>query len=673
MFSIDGLNPAQKEAAQILEGPLLILAGAGSGKTRTVTFRIANMVENYHIPPSQILAVSFTNKAAGEMRERVGKLLGRKKARAMTLSTFHSLGVQILREQIDRLGYRKRFSIFDTSDSISAIREGLKQYRADKNFDKKMIQTKISFLKNKGIPPEDFLDSPYYDPDEAYDHATEFAYAYYQEKLKFFNAIDFDDILFLSVTLFRKFPELRSEYSKKFRFIMIDEFQDTNPLQLELVRYLTTEHQNLCVVGDDDQSIYAFRGADVSNILNFEKFYPGARVVKLEQNYRSNSGIIDLANVVIAENIDRKPKRMFTDNKVERLPELWACGDTDHEAAIIVEDILKSHKDGKPLSECAILYRSNTQVPPFEEELRLQGLPYKIYGGQKLFEKKEVKDLIAYLALINNPGDELSLRRIINTPSRGIGTTTLKRYLDISDQNKQSLYKAISHGAKDDPKKGQVLSHFVGLIAELKDEFRRRPLAEAVEKAIERIDYNAYIEKSYRDNPNIMDRKKNDVKQFIESARRFERHFEGANLGKFLEKLLLQDAQDKDDEEEEEIKHEVTLMTLHSSKGLEYDQVYFVGVEEELLPHKRSIAEGNVSEERRLTYVGITRARQKLVMSYAKEREMYGKKIERHPSRFIAQLDKEYKKIDRTTFGHMSEEEAQDYKKSFFQGLSDML
>jgi superfamily I DNA/RNA helicase len=678
MISLSGLNDKQRTAAETIEGPVLILAGAGSGKTRTVTYRIAHMVDNLGIKPDTILGVSFTNKAAKEMRERVHTLLGSRKSRGISLLTFHSLGVRILKNEISYLGYHKNFSIYDQSDQIGIVREAMKHFSAEKKFDQKDILSKISFLKNAGVNELDFADSPHFNPENAYDHATEYAYRYYQEKLRFYNAIDFDDILYLTIKLFRENPDLALKYSDKYKFIMVDEYQDTNSLQFELILNLTKTHQNLCVVGDDDQSIYAFRGADVSNILNFEQHFKNAKVVKLEENYRSVTPILDLANFVIKENKNRRDKTLWSQKKSDVLPILWACADTDHESELIVEEVVKHQGKGGHLGDIAILYRSNTQAQAIEDSLRMSQVPYTIIGGQKFYDKKEVKDLMSYLFLILNPNDAMALRRILNIPHRGIGNATLEKYLLKSEEEKIPLFNTLEKYPHLDPNRKDLILNFVQLINQFKIKFNQHSLAESITSLIEEIDYLQFIEKQY-DNPKQVERRKNDVMHFIESANRFTNYFkENANLKNFVERLLLQDSQDKEelDEDSDVRKNEVTLMTLHSSKGLEFKVVFLVGVEEETLPHKKTITQGeDISEERRLCYVGITRAQEKLFMTYCKTRKLFGKDCPRFKSRFINELKNSqlYIEQDRTTFGHLTEEEATDFKKSFFSNLFDSL
>ncbi|MEE2671504.1 MAG: UvrD-helicase domain-containing protein [Bdellovibrionota bacterium] len=677
MLSLDGLNPEQRKAAETVNGAVLILAGAGSGKTRTLTYRIGHMIQNLRISPKEILAVSFTNKAAMEMNERVSKLLGSRRKRGITLSTFHSLGIRILREDIQHIGYNKDFTIYDQGDQMAIIREGLKRFRTDKaSFDKKTILSKIGLLKNNGISAHEFKDTEYYDPEDPYDEATEYVYHYYMDKLHFYNAIDFDDILFLVVRLFEKRPDIAEKYSARYKYIMIDEYQDTNGLQFEMVRGLTSTHSNICVVGDDDQSIYAFRGADITNILNFEKMYSNTQVIKLEQNYRSTSKILNLANSVIKDNKIRKDKTMRTTNHTGALPQLWMAANSDHESQLIVEDILSKYQtEGTFLGEVAILYRSNTQVPPLEDQLRLSQIPYTIIGGQKFYEKKEIKDLIAYLSVIANPKDELSLRRILNIPHRGIGTASLRKYLEQSETENITLFEVIKKNAHlETNKKAEALREFVHIINKYQSHFQSMTLTQALGTLINEINYFEFITNSY-DSPKIAGRKKDDVRNFLLSTDRFvDRFHEEATLQNYLERLLLVDNQDNQNSEDGVPKNEVQLMTLHSSKGLEFDTCYLIGTEEELLPHKNVINSGDsIDEERRLAYVGITRAKKRLVMTYARERKIYGKYLKRNPSRFLIGHEDYFETVDRDNFSHMTEEEIEEHKSNFFNDLLSSL
>lgn len=676
MIYLGELNPQQREAAETTEGPLLILAGAGSGKTRTITYRIAHMVSNLGISGKNILGISFTNKAAKEMRERVSALLGSRLSRSITLCTFHSLGLRLLKKECQHLGYSKALSIYDTSDQSAIIREALKAYQAEKSFDRQEILGKIGRLKNLGVREEEFVNSPYFDPENPYDLACDYCYRFYQDRLKFMNAIDFDDILYLTVKLFKLFPELAKKYSEQYRYIMVDEYQDTNPLQFELITSLVGPEQNLAVVGDDDQAIYGFRGADVRNILEFEKHFPNAKVIKLEENYRSNHSILTLANQVIKESKNRREKSLWSKKEAPHKPLLWATGSSEHEAQIVVEDILKHQSQGEHLGNIAILYRSKTQVQMFEDELRLSCVPYTIVGGQKLYEKKEVKDLIGYLSFIHNPKDEMALRRILNVPSRGIGTATLEKFVQKSQERQSTLYQIMQELPEVAESRSSSIVNFCQLITTAKEKFNQLNLPDALTWLVQEIDYNRYIEKSYDQTPKQGERRKADIVHFIQSANRFyEFHKQHATLSAFVEKLMLQDSQDKQEEEGEDDDlrpNQVTLMTLHSAKGLEFDIVYFVGIEEELLPHKKTVREGSdLDEERRLCYVGITRAREKLVLTYCKQRKIYGKDVPRHPSRFVMEA-KELEHLthqDRTSFGHLTEDEAKAYKKEFFSNL----
>lgn len=678
MISLAGLNDHQRQAAEAIDGPVLILAGAGSGKTRTITYRMAHMIDNLHISPREILAISFTNKAGREMKERMAALLSKQKQRGITLATFHSLGLRILKKEIEHLGYHLNFSIYDTADQLSIIREAMKALRAEKSFDKKQILSKIGFLKNHTISADEFADSPYFNGDDPYDHATLYAYQYYEDKLKFYNAIDFDDILILTVRLFRENPEIKNKYSQQYKYVMIDEYQDTNSLQFDLVLALTSTHNNICVVGDDDQAIYSFRGADISNILNFEKNFPGAKIVKLEENYRSTMPILSLANRVIRENKGRRKKTLWSQTQSSHLPILWAMGDSDHEAQVLCDEIVRHQSSGGHLGDIAILYRSNTQVAPIEDQLRISQVPYTIIGGQKFYEKKEIKDLMAYLSTILNPSDQIALRRILNVPSRGIGNVTLEKFLDKSRADNICLFSALENFPDLAGGRSEAVVKFTKTIRHFQQKFVEHPLPQATSALIEDIHFLEHVAKCY-DNPKQIERKKNDVHHFLESCERFTKFFgKQATLKNFIARLLLQDSQDNTDLDEEDSdirKNEVTLMTLHSSKGLEFDIVYLMGMEEETLPHKKSIVQGDISEERRLCYVGITRARKKLFMTYCKERKFYGKDLARHRSRFVNELEKEGLLIeqDRTSFGHLNEQEIKEYKKNFFDDLMGLL
>jgi DNA helicase-2/ATP-dependent DNA helicase PcrA len=664
---LNQLNPTQREACDQLAGPVLILAGAGSGKTRTVTYRIAHMIRDQGVAPDSILAITFTNKAAREMKERTKQLIRTKKS--PEICTFHSFGISVLSNEIELLGYQKNFTLYDRSDQMSLLREALKNYKGGKAFDRSTIITKISNLKNQVISAAEYPGSPYFDPFDDYCLVTEYCYQYLTERMKFFNAIDFDDILMLVVKLFREFPEVAHKYSRKYRFITVDEYQDTNPLQFEMISGLTSQHQNICVVGDDDQAIYSFRGADITNILNFERQFSKTKVIKLEENYRSTKSILNLANEVIRRNKKRKEKAMWTKGLEGELPYLWVTQDSTHEAQIVADQIDILRNDGVKLSEIAILYRSNTQTPFFEDQLRLSQIPYKMIGGQKLYEKKEVKDLIAYLQVIQNPNNEVALRRILNVPARGIGNKTLEKYLELASKNNISLYKSMKMFKEE----SKPIAGFLTLIEKLKSFSKDHGLYSSLDYILNQTDYISFIERIY-DEGNQAEFRKNSLELLKNSAQRFEEKYkEDDTLKKFIDLILLADNQDSQNEEGES-KNEVTLMTLHSSKGLEFDYVFMVGVEEELLPHKKTIVQDeDISEERRLCYVGITRARKMLYMTRCKERNIYNKKVPRKISRFLLKLKDFYHEQDRTGFGHMTEQEAQAHKSQVFSNILSML
>ncbi len=608
------------------------------------------------------------------MRERVISLLGKRKARGMTLLTFHALGVRILRQEITLLGYHKNFSIFDTNDQLSVIKEALKSFKGGKEFKRETIQSLISFLKSRGIGATEFGNSKFFDEENPYHLATEYVYQFYQDTLRFYNAIDFDDILFLVVEIFKRYPEKAIEYSKKFRYIMVDEYQDTNTPQFQLLTALTSTHHNICVVGDDDQAIYSFRGADISNILDFEKVYPEAKVIKLEENYRSTDKILTLANQVIKQNTKRKDKTLWTSKKSDHKPLLWLMADGDHESQVIATEISKLQSQGVHLADIAVLYRSNTQTQDIEDQLVINQIPYQVIGGKKFFDRKEIKDLIAYLAVIKNPNDELSLRRILNVPNRGIGLATLEKFLAARISN-ESLFSLLKEQPQLAGPRQHLIEDFVLLIEDFQRLFQDTQLDEALEMLIDRLDFYAFIEKQY-DSPKHIELKKNNINRMVESTRHFMRHFKSAaTLDNFVDKLLLQDMQDSEEQEDDDIRpNRVMLMTLHSSKGLEFDYVFLVGLEEGILPHKKTIAQGeDISEERRLCYVGITRAKERLFMTQCKERRIHGNMQPRYISRFLNGLEEYYLTQDRTKFEHLSEEEEKEYRENFFSNLMALL
>ncbi len=672
------LNPAQREAAAHIEGPILILAGAGSGKTKTITFRMAHMMEDYGIKGDEILALSFTNKAAREMLLRLRSLVPAKKRKGITLSTFHSLGLKILRESIVHLneGYDETFTIYDSADQMSLLRQILKNVKGDKNFDRSTLLTLIGKMKNASIRAHEFATHPQFNPQNKYHEFLLHVYPAYQEQLKLLNALDFDDILFHVCTLFKQRPDLADMYSQKYRYIMVDEYQDTNPIQFQILQGLTRSHQNICVVGDDDQAIYSFRGADISNILSFEFQYPNTKVIKLEENYRSTQRILHLANSIIKHNKKRKDKTLWSQKDSGPVPLLWECQDDFHEAQLIAEHIQTLMTQSVHLSEVAILVRGQTQMGTLETELKLAQIPYRLIGGQEFYEKKEIKDILAYLSLLSNPKDDLSFRRIINTPTRGIGPKTIETLINIGAREKKPLTQ-IARDADQYPELTKLdslesVKNFSLLLKEGKAHFQNDTLDVALDKLYESLNYRNYVRGQYEKVTQV-DHKLRDLDQLIQLTKRYcEANSDVAKLSPFLSDLVLSDAHSKHNatRDEEGKVYEVTLMTMHASKGLEFDVVFLPGMEEEILPHKKSIeAMDDLSEERRLAYVAITRAREKLIMSYAKEKKMYNKMVPRKLSRFLVGPEEFYQKVDRTSFESMDENEFQAYKGKMFDDI----
>jgi len=631
------LNPPQQQAVNHTEGALLLLAGAGSGKTQVITTRIVHLLKTKHVPAANILAVTFTNKAAREMRERVGSMAGAM-AEGMVISTFHSLGVRILRRDIRTLGFKPNFSIYSTSDQAGVLRQAMRERDIDpKQCDPDRILWRISGLKNRLIGPREFKPEGT-DPIEL---ATAVVYPRYQELLKGFNAIDFDDIIMLSVGLLQSHPAILEHWQERFRYIMVDEYQDTNASQYLLISLLAKRHGNLCVVGDDDQSIYGWRGAEVKNILNFEHDYPGCRVIKLEQNYRSTGSILEAANSVIRNNPVRTDKALWTASGQGREIDLIVAANEEEEAARVVDGMmLEQYRDKLLWSDMAVLYRSNAQSRAFEEKLRLERIPYVVVGGQQFYERKEVKDAVAYLRVIDNPGDEASLLRIINFPRRGIGDTTLVRLNQWSLEHTVPLFDALGRVAgipeiSESAKKAVAAFHAMmkGVIDNFDTKTR---LGEQVNTLFNRLRIEDEIYRTLNDAAQARKRIEN-IEQVVNSLAGFEEQNPRAGLSAFLERISLMDEDSGDDKEQSH--NSVTLMSLHSSKGLEFSHVWLIGMEEDLLPHKRSMEEDpTCAEERRLCYVGITRARRHLTISRCLTRRKYGAVEERHPSRFLAEI-----------------------------------
>jgi superfamily I DNA/RNA helicase len=632
------LNPPQHQAVRQTEGALLILAGAGSGKTQVITTRIVHLLKDKHVPAENILAVTFTNKAAREMRERVSAMAG-SMAKGIVISTFHSLGVRILRRDIRTLGFKPNFSIYSSSDQAGVLRQAMREREIDpKQCDPDRILWRISAAKNKLIGPREFKP----ESSDRIELATATVYPRYQELLKGFNAIDFDDIIMLSVNLLQNNPAILEYWQKHFRYIMVDEYQDTNASQYLLISLLARRHGNICVVGDDDQSIYGWRGAEIRNILNFEKDYSGCIVIKLEQNYRSSGSILEAANSVIRNNPIRTDKSLWTAAGQGREIDLIVADNEEDEAARVVESMLLEQFRGKlSWSDMAILYRSNAQSRAFEEKLRQERIPYVVIGGQQFYERKEVKDAIAYLRVIDNPSDEASLLRIINFPRRGIGDGTLLHLNQWSMEQGLPLFTVLGRvgeipGISESSKKAVAAFHAMmsGVIAG----FGKSRLGEQVNSLFNRLRIEDELYRTLNDAAQARKRIEN-IEQVVNSLAAFEEHNPCGTLGTFLERISLMDEDKPSADEKGQALNAVTLMSLHSSKGLEFSHVYLAGLEENLLPHKRSIEEDpEVAEERRLCYVGITRARQHLTISRCLTRRKYGACEQRLPSRFLAEI-----------------------------------
>ncbi|WP_224958256.1 ATP-dependent helicase [Geomonas subterranea] len=677
MLDLSRLNPEQLAAVKHTEGALLVLAGAGSGKTGVITYRIAHLILNKQVPPDRILAVTFTNKAAKEMKERVEHLVGRKDSKGIVLSTFHSLGVRVLKRDIERLGYKKNFSIYSTADQVGLVRQIVREVNTDsKKYDAESIIWRISGAKNKLIPPDRFAPNPLDD----IDMMAALVYPRYQSALKAFNAIDFDDIIMLTAELLQHHPPVLKHWQDRFGYIMVDEYQDTNSSQYLLVNLLAAGCKNLCVVGDDDQSIYGWRGADVGNILDFEKDFHGCRTIKLEQNYRSTGNILEAANSVIGNNKVRKAKRLWTASGQGPLIDLCIVQDDEEEATSVVERIqLERFKKDTPYSDFAILYRTNAQSRAFEEQLRFEDIPYVLVGGTQFFERKEVKDSLSYLKVTANPLDEVALLRIVNFPRRGIGDSTVIRINQWSLEKEIPLFEAFSRVGEiegiSEAIRDKVLA-FHQTLLDAAEAFRAEGgLAEKGKTLFEKLKIEEEIFRTI-DDQKAARRKVENVEQIINSMAAYEERVPQATLGGFIEKVSLMDEDRFSGKDKKEHgKDAVTLMSLHSSKGLEFPFVFLVGMEDEILPHKRAIYEDDsIDEERRLCYVGITRARQQLVMTRTLYRKKYGKLEERVPSRFLEEIPGTVLNVQQSGVAkEVTPEEAEKSAEDFFAKMKAMM
>ncbi|WP_010294241.1 DNA helicase PcrA [Clostridium senegalense] len=634
------LNKEQYEAASTVDGPVLILAGAGSGKTRVLTYRIAHMIEDLNIYPSQILAITFTNKAAGEMKERIAKLVG-DVAESMWISTFHSSCVRILRREIDKLGYNKNFTIYDSYDSKTLVKQCIKELNInDKDITDGEILGKISNAKNDLITADKFKSE---NQNDFRKNKIADAYLLYQKKLKANNALDFDDLIFITVKLLKENQEVREFYQRKFRYIMVDEYQDTNRAQYELVKLLVGVEENICVVGDDDQCIYQWRGADIRNILDFEKDYPKTKIVKLEQNYRSKGNILTAANMVIKNNAQRKDKVLRTESEPGEKIKLYRAFSDIDEGNFVASEIKRlMREENKTYKDFAVLYRMNSQSRILEEAFRKQDIPYKIVGGLKFYDRKEIKDIMAYLKLINNPLDDVSLRRIINEPKRSIGDATVAKVQEVANMAEDCLYNTLLDvdmipGLTT--KAINSINRFTGIVNSLMARTDDMSISKIILSVIEETGYMDMLKKSKA--PEDETRIEN-LKELVSDAVDFEKTNEDKSLSAFLEKVTLVSDIDNLEEKEET----TVMMTVHSAKGLEFPVVFLVGMENGIFPGMSSLNSFHEMEEsRRLCYVAITRAKEKLYVSSAESRMVFGRTVSYEVSDFVAEIPQNLKEI----------------------------
>lgn len=632
------LNKEQYEGATTIEGQVLILAGAGSGKTRVLTHRIAHMVEDLNIAPYNILAITFTNKAAKEMKDRVRMLIG-EFAENMWISTFHSTCVRILRREIDKIGYKSSFTIYDTSDQKMLVKECMKAVNInDKDISEQEIINKIGKAKDRMQSARSFkLENE----SNFRENKIADVYEIYQKKLKENNALDFDDLIFKTVELFKSNPEVLEFYQKKFKYIMVDEYQDTNGAQYEFVKLLASKYKNICVVGDDDQCIYQWRGADIKNILDFEKDYPDAKVIKLEQNYRSKGNILNAANVVIVNNSNRKSKELRTEQESGSKIKIYRAYSDSDEGDFVGKQILDiRNNEGKKYNDFAILYRTNAQSRIFEESFRRKGIPYKIVGGTRFYDRKEIKDILAYLKVIINPQDDVSIGRIINVPKRSIGDATVNKIRDFADSFEINLWDALSEVRSIPtltPRNVSCIDPFVQMIENLMSLSETTPVSMLIETILEDTGYMEQLKKSNE----IEDKSRiENLKELVSDAVDFEKTSEDKSLSAYLEKVSLVQDTDKIEDEDDS----VVLMTVHSAKGLEFPVVFMVGMENGIFPGSASFEkESEMEESRRLCYVGITRAKEVLFMTSAEVRRVFGKTVAYSQSDFISEIKPQLK------------------------------
>lgn len=634
---LNGLNPEQQTAVKTVDGPLLLMAGAGSGKTRVLTHRIAYLMVEKGVNPYNILAITFTNKAAREMRDRIQKMMGGA-ADHIWISTFHSMCVRILRRDIDRLGYNRNFTILDSTDQQSVIKSILKDKNMDpKKFDPRAILGTISSAKNELITPEEYAKTA----GDYFSQKVSDVYEEYQRKLRKNNALDFDDLIMTTITLFIRIPEVLEYYQRKFQYIHVDEYQDTNRAQYMLVKLLAQRFQNLCVVGDSDQSIYRWRGADIANILSFEKDYPRASVILLEQNYRSTKKILLAANMVIQNNMNRKPKNLWTENAEGNKIIHYRADSEQGEAQFVIGKIQEQMRNGRKLSDIAILYRTNAQSRVIEESFLKSNIDYSIVGGIKFYDRKEIKDILAYLRLISNPDDDISLQRIINVPKRAIGSTSIDKIANFATMHDLSMFQALEtiEMIGLSPKAEKAAAEFRNLVSNYTHQQEFLSVTELVEEVLDKTGYRDMLkaEKSIESQSRL-----ENIDEFLTVTKSFEGSSEDKSLVAFLTDLALVADIDRLDDDGEQKTDFVTLMTLHSAKGLEFPVVFLIGMEEGVFPHSRSLMEEDeMEEERRLAYVGITRAEEELFITNAQMRTLYGRTNMNPESRFIKEIPAE--------------------------------
>ncbi|WP_214825218.1 DNA helicase PcrA [Exiguobacterium sp. s28] len=630
---VKGMNPPQAEAVKYTDGPLLIMAGAGSGKTRVLTHRVAYLMASKQIAPWNILAITFTNKAAREMKDRIARLVGGV-ADDIWISTFHSMCVRILRRDIDRIRYDRNFSILDSSDQLTAIKQVLKELNLDpKKYEPRTLLGMISNHKNELRSPQDAAGLVGNNP---YEKVISDVYTAYEKKLKQNNVLDFDDLIMKAIQLFQEAPDVLAFYQKKFQYIHVDEYQDTNRAQYTLVKLLAQAHENLCVVGDSDQSIYRWRGADIANILTFEKDYPSAHVILLEQNYRSTKRILEAANGVIQNNSSRKDKKLWTENVEGEKLLLHVASDDRDEAFFIINQMKELRQEGVDYGEMAVLYRTNAQSRGLEEMLLKSNIPYKMVGGTKFYERKEIKDILAYLRLIANPDEDISFVRVVNEPKRGIGAATVDKLGDFAGMQGVSLMEAIRDIELSGiaPRTATKLAEFRQLMVDLRQMADYLSISELIEEVLKKSGYEEMlkIEKTLEAESRL-----ENLQEFLSVAQNFEKESDEQTLVAFLTDLTL--VSDLDTLEEVDELHQVTLMTLHSAKGLEFPVVFLIGMEEGLFPHSRALNDPEeMEEERRLAYVGITRAEKRLYLTRAQSRMLYGRFQNNPESRFLHEL-----------------------------------